>query len=197
MEQLDKAAIGQRIKQLRKARGLRQWQMAELLGATQPAVHKYENGILPEVKRLLELARIGNTSIEWILTGRHWENGSSQMDRMQGEVFDLAQQLHGFTPQERRALTSALEILQSASHHLRTATGRDLRDLNDAEIGRHTRNFEAHVLEPLVAALSVYDAVVTTLANSKVRDLHRFGRSGEDLAPERPIRMPALQKNAG
>jgi len=200
VEQLDKTAIGQRIKQLRKARGLRQWQMAELLGATQPAVHKYENGILPEVKRLLELARIGNTSIEWILTGRHWENGSSQMDRMQGEVFDLAQQLHGFTPQERRALTSALEILQSASHHLRTATGRDLRDLNDAEIGRHTRNFEAHVLEPLVAALSVYDAVVTTLARARVRELHGFSQEGSE--PRRPsedvtISGPALQKNAG
>lgn len=200
MEQLDKAAIGQRIKQLRKARGLRQWQMAELLGATQPAVHKYENGILPEVKRLLELARIGNTSIEWILTGRHWENGSLQMDRLQGEVFDLAQQLHAFSPQERRALTSALEIVQAASAHLRTVTGRDVRDLNDAEIGRLARSFEAHVLEPLVAALSVYDAVVTTLAQARVRELHGFSQG--DAEPRRPsedvaLSGPELQKNAG
>lgn len=199
MEQLDKAAIGQRIKQLRKARGLRQWQMAELLGATQPAVHKYENGILPEVKRLLELARIGNTSIEWILTGSHWENGSSQMDRMQGEVFDLAQQLHAFSPQERRALTSALEILQAASQHLRSASGRDIRELNDAEIGRNVRHFEAHVLEPLAAALSVYDAVVTTLARARVRELHGFSQG--DPEARRPtddvVTGPALQKNAG
>src|SRR5215813_13514873 len=83
VQPLDKAVIGERIKSLRKSKGLRQWQMAELLGATQPAVHKYENGILPEVKRLLELARIGQTSIEWILTGRHWENGSVDMERLQ------------------------------------------------------------------------------------------------------------------
>src|SRR5437667_12634131 len=82
MEPLDKAAIGQRIKSLRKSRGLRQWQMAQFLGATQPAIHKYENGILPEVKRLVELARIGSTSVEWILTGTHWENGSPEMQRM-------------------------------------------------------------------------------------------------------------------
>jgi len=173
--------------------------MAELLGATQPAVHKYENGILPEVKRLLELARIGNTSIEWILTGRHWENGSSEMDRMQGEVFDLAQQLHAFAPQERRALTSALEILQAASHHLRTVTGRDIRELNDAEIGRSVRTFETHVLEPLVAALSVYDAVVTTLARARVRELHTFsqGEAEPRRSDDMTISGPALQKNAG
>jgi len=200
VEQLDKMAIGQRIKQLRKARGLRQWQMAELLGATQPAVHKYENGILPEVKRLLELARIGNTSIEWILTGRHWENGSPHMDRMQGEVFDLAQQLHAFSPQERRALTSALEIVQAASQHLRTVTGKDVRDLSDAEIGRQARSFEAHVLEPLVAALSVYDAVVTTLAQARVRELHGFSQGDTETrgpAEDVTITGPALQKNAG
>jgi len=193
-------AIGQRIKQLRKARGLRQWQMAELLGATQPAVHKYENGILPEVKRLLELARIGNTSIEWILTGRHWENGSPHMDRMQGEVFDLAQQLHAFSPQERRALTSALEIVQAASQHLRTVTGKDVRDLSDAEIGRQARSFEAHVLEPLAAALSVYDAVVTTLAQARVRELHGFSQGDTETrgpAEDVTITGPALQKNAG
>ena len=200
MEQLDKAAIGQRIKLLRKTRGLRQWQMAELLGATQPAVHKYENGILPEVKRLLELARIGNTSIEWILTGRHWENGSPHMDRMQGEVFDLAQQLHTFSPQERRALTSALEIVQAASQHLRTVSGKDVRELGDAEIGRLARSFEAHVLEPLVAALSVYDAVVTTLAQARVRELHGFSQGdAETRGPAEDVTLsgPALQKNAG
>jgi hypothetical protein len=151
------------------------------------------------VKRLLELARIGNTSIEWILTGRHWENGSPEMDRMQGEVFELAQQLHAFTPQERRALTSALEILQAASHHLRTVTGRDIRELNDAEIGRSVRTFETHVLEPLVAALSVYDAVVTTLARARVRELHTFsqGEAEPRRSDDMTISGPALQKNAG
>src|SRR3989442_12746423 len=93
VEPLDKVVIGERIKQLRKTKGLRQWQMAELLGATQPAVHKYENGILPEVKRLLTLARIANTSVERILTGRHCENGSRDMDRLAPETYDLADRL--------------------------------------------------------------------------------------------------------
>ena len=37
-----------------------------------------------------------------------------------------------------------------------------------------------------------------TLANSKVRDLHRFGQAGSiELPVDRSVRMPSLQKNAG
>ena len=198
MEPLDKVVIGERIKSLRKSKGLRQWQMAELLGATQPAVHKYENGILPEVKRLLELARIGHTSIEWILTGRHWENGAPEMERLQAEVYELAYQFSAFTPEERRILADALEVINDAVAAVREATRKEPRDLNEVEIGRALKSFEKHGRESLMAALSVYDAVVTTLANSKVRDLHRFGQGAADeVTPDRPLRMPALQKNAG
>ena len=200
MEQLDKAAIGERIKQLRKSRGLRQWQMAQLLGATQPAVHKYENGILPEVKRLLEIARIGNTSIEWILTGRHWDNGSRSMDRMDVEVCDLAQQLHSFSAEERRAIGAALEVLHATSRELRAQTGLEPRELGEAELGRRMRAMESHILEPLMASLAVYDAVVTTLARARVRELHGFAQPAEPGAPrhdEVPVAVPTLQKNAG
>jgi transcriptional regulator with XRE-family HTH domain len=200
MEQLDKPAIGARIRRLRKSRGLRQWQMAKILGATQPAVHKYENGIVPDVKRLLEIARMGNTSVEWILTGRHWDNGSAEMDRMNTEVCDLAQQLHGFSAQERRAIGAALEVLQAAGRELRSSTGCEPRELSDAELGRRLRSFEAHVLEPLMAALAVYDAVVTTLAKGRVRELHAFSHGDAETGvpqDEVAVDVPHLQKNAG
>jgi transcriptional regulator with XRE-family HTH domain len=195
---LNKSVIGERIKAVRKSRGLRQWQMAELLGATQPAVHKYENGILPEVKRLLELARIGNTSIEWILTGRHWENGATQMDRLDAETYELAYLLRAFTDEDRRILSSALEVINAAAGAVRQATGREPREMSEADLGSALRAFEAHVREPLVAALAVYDAVVTTLASSKVQELHRFEQTpGEAAACDRPVGVPQLQKNAG
>ena len=198
MEPLDKVVIGERIKYLRKSKSLRQWQMAELLGATQPAVHKYENGILPEVKRLLELARIGHTSIEWILTGRHWENGSTEMERLRPEVYELAQQFNAFTPDERKILADALEVINGAVAAVREAGKREPREMGEVEVGRALKSFEKHGRESLMAALSVYDAVVTTLANSKVRDLHRFGQGApEEISPESALRMPVLQKNAG
>ncbi len=197
MERLDKTVIGQRIKQLRKGKGLRQWQMAELLGATQPAVHKYENGILPEVKRLLTLARIGNTSVEWILTGRHSENGSRDIDRLAPEIYELAYQLHAFSAEDRKILADALEIIGEAVRSLREASRREPRELTDVEVAGVMRSFESHAREALIAALAIYDSVVTTLSNSKVRDLHRFAGSGPESAVEGPVSIPDLHKNAG
>src|SRR5262245_46084174 len=199
MEPLDKAAIGQRIKSLRKSRGLRQWQMAQFLGATQPAIHKYENGILPEVKRLVELARIGSTSVEWILTGTHWENGSADMERMDREVFELARQVHSYTPEERRAVEAALEVLHAASRHLHARQQEEGRELSDAEIGRLVRSFEAHALEPLIAALGIYDAIVNAMARSRVRDMKAFSRPrSEEKADEQKASDGAvLRTSAG
>jgi hypothetical protein len=160
--------------------------MAQFLGATQPAIHKYENGILPEVKRLVELARIGSTSVEWILTGTHWENGSTEMPRMDREVFELARQVHDYTPEERRAVEAALEVLQAASGHLRAERQKGgSRELTDAEIGRLVRSFDEHALEPLITALGIYESIVTAMARSRVRDMKSFGRGRSDDKEEK------------
>ncbi len=197
MERLDKSVIGHRIKALRKSKGLRQWQMAELLGATQPAVHKYENGILPEVKRLLTLARIGNTSVEWILTGRHCENGAKEMDRLAPEIYDLAYQLRSFGAEDRKILADALEIINQAAQAVRDSARRDPSEMTDADLGRAFRSFESQARGALQAALAVYDAVVTTVANGKVRELHGFSGAAPEGAEEGPVSIPNLQKNAG
>ena len=64
MEELDKLAMGKRIRQIRLGRTLRQWELARRLGTTQSAIHKYEHGVDPEARRLVELARIGGTRSE-------------------------------------------------------------------------------------------------------------------------------------
>ncbi len=198
MGPLDKKVIGERIKLLRKTKGLRQWQMAEKLSATQPAIHKYENGILPEVKRLLELARIGNTSVEWILTGRHWDNGSTEMARLDRSIYELATQLNALTAEDRKILSDALEIISSAVASIRDRAAAEPRELGDLELARAIKSFESRTRELLTAALAVYDAVVTTLSNSKVRELHAFGQDTDDVVrPGRPSRIPPLHKNAG
>jgi transcriptional regulator with XRE-family HTH domain len=196
VDPLNKARIGQRIKHLRKGKGLRQWQMAELLGATQPAVHKYENGILPEVKRLMEIARIGNTSVEWILTGRHWENGSEEMARLEHEVYDLAYSLNALSPEDRRILGDALEVLHATVAALRTRTGKAPPEMDDAELGRVVKALQAQTLGPLLAAIAVHDAVVTTLTRSKVRELHRFGHAGSEHV-QRPAPVSDVEETAG
>lgn len=197
MDPLDKKVIGERVKHLRKSRGLRQWQMAERLSATQPAVHKYENGILPEVKRLLELARIGNTSVEWILTGRHWENGSAEMERMDSRVYELASHLQSLSEEDRKILAGALDVINDAVARVRQQSGMEPRDMSDAELARAIRAFESNSRETLIAALSLHDAVVTTATSSKVREIHRFGTSFDERESARPGRSSSIQKNAG
>jgi transcriptional regulator with XRE-family HTH domain len=112
MQELDKVGMGQRIRQIRTAAGLRQWELARLLGTTQSAVHKYEHGVVPEPRRLIELARIGNTSIEWILTGTHWESGSPEQHRVSPDVLRTALLLREL--RNRDAVDEALRILRAA-----------------------------------------------------------------------------------
>src|SRR5436309_1154661 len=114
METLDKIGMGDRIKQIRKKAAMRQWQLAEVLGTTQSAVHKYEHGVIPEPRRLVELSRLGKTTVEWILTGRHWQNGSQEQERPPVEVFRLAERLQNFGPEQRTALDEALRIMAEA-----------------------------------------------------------------------------------
>src|SRR5215510_4445762 len=111
---INKKEIGERIKKLRKEAGLRQWQLAEMIGATQPAIHMYERGVLPEPRRLLELARIGNTTVEWILTGRHWENGSEEIQRPSREAYQLAFKFENLSEHDREMIHQALQVLDSA-----------------------------------------------------------------------------------
>ena len=115
MKDLDKTALGERIRRIRGQAGLRQWELARLLGTTQSAVHKYEHGVVPEPRRLVELARIGGTSIEWILTGRHWENGSEDQKRVSAELLQTACALRELEDSERGSLEDALRILREAA----------------------------------------------------------------------------------
>ena len=170
MEPLNKKEIGKRIKRLRKEKDLKQWQMADILGATQPAIHKYENGILPEVKRLLELARVGNTTVEWILTGQHWENGSEERERIPGEVYRLAQRFHRFNEGQRRTLASALDMLEKAAQRIRERTQHDLPDSGIQELARALSEFDTVTRRAIAAALGVHEAVMESLVESHVRE---------------------------
>jgi len=119
MKDLDKLAMGKRIRQIRTRASLRQWELAKILGTTQSAVHKYEHGVVPEPRRLVELARVGGTSIEWVLTGRHWENGSEDQLRLTPDFLETACLLREVLDDDRSSIDEALRIVREAVHALR------------------------------------------------------------------------------
>jgi len=61
--------ISERVDIIRKQNGLTQEQFAARLNISQPAVSKYLKERVPPAEILLKIAGLGNTTIEWILTG--------------------------------------------------------------------------------------------------------------------------------
>lgn len=64
-------SIGERISNLRKEKNLSQGQLAEILGITRQAVSKWENDLaVPDALKIIHLADILDTDIEYLSTGR-------------------------------------------------------------------------------------------------------------------------------
>lgn len=61
--------FSQRISLLMSRLGLNQKELARQLGISQPAVSLYLKGRMPPADVIFRLARLANTSMEWILTG--------------------------------------------------------------------------------------------------------------------------------
>ena len=63
------AEIAGRIREIMQRRGLSQKELAAYLKVSQPAVSLYLQGRTPPAEVLYRLARLGNTTMEWLLTG--------------------------------------------------------------------------------------------------------------------------------
>lgn len=77
--------LNDRIKQLRKEKGLTQSQLADLLGVTDKAVSKWEVGEAnPDISLLVKLAEIFGVTIDFLLTGKA-EEPTISLDDMDTE----------------------------------------------------------------------------------------------------------------
>ena len=69
--------IGERIMALRKEKSISQTELAKRLNVSRQAVSKWEQGISsPDTERLIQLAEILGTEVEYLATGTHPEPGS-------------------------------------------------------------------------------------------------------------------------
>lgn len=63
-------AIGERISSLRKERNISQAQLAKILDVSRQAVSKWENDLsTPDTVKLIQLADVLNTEVEFLVTG--------------------------------------------------------------------------------------------------------------------------------
>jgi transcriptional regulator with XRE-family HTH domain len=114
VREIDKRALGRRIREVRREAGLRQRELAAFLGTTQSAIHKYERGVIPEPRRLLEIARVGETTVEWLLTGRHGETAGSQRRRPSDRTLRMAEEIERLAGNDRERVELAVRILRVA-----------------------------------------------------------------------------------
>lgn len=172
MQELDKQAMGARIRQLRLAAGLRQWELARFLGTTQSAVHKYEHGVVPEPRRLVELARVGGTSVEWVLTGHHWENGSDEQERIAPDLLETACLFRRLSQDGRETLDEALRIIREAVRAL--GNGSEEPDAPGADVVESTlRDHSGETLRLLESAWRIQRAVLRQVAQEAEQRLDR------------------------
>ena len=69
--------LGERITALRKERNISQGELAKRLEVSRQAVSKWEQGLSsPDTNKLIQLARILDTEVEYLATGVHPEPGS-------------------------------------------------------------------------------------------------------------------------
>ena len=69
--------IGERIMALRKEKNISQTELAKRLNVSRQAVSEWEQGTSsPDTERLIQLAEILGTEVEYLATGTHPEPGS-------------------------------------------------------------------------------------------------------------------------
>ena len=69
--------IGNRITELRKEKNISQTELASLLGVSRQAVSKWEQGLSsPDTAKLIQLAEVLGTEVEYLATGTHPEPSS-------------------------------------------------------------------------------------------------------------------------
>lgn len=182
MRELDKEAMGGRVRQIRLAAKLRQWELAQKLGTTQSAIHKYERGVVPEPRRLLELARIGETSLEWILTGHHWENGSRKQQRLSPELLDTAHLLSEVRGNGLARIDEALRIVRASLRALEQGDPNAAPESTfaRAEVAAHGRE----TLRLLESARRIQRAVLHQVSRDAERRLADAGRDPADQDSE-------------
>ena len=84
-------SIGNRIISLRKEQQLSQEEIADKIGVSRQSVSKWEtDACAPDAYNLMALAKIFNTSVEYIVTGKTSVDAKSQTNHESVEVKNLA-----------------------------------------------------------------------------------------------------------
>ena len=70
--------IADRIQKLRKAKGISQEQLADVVGVSRQAVSKWEMGTIPDMENMVKLGRYFDCSLDYLMNEEMENNTKSQ-----------------------------------------------------------------------------------------------------------------------
>lgn len=108
------SAVCSRIDSIRRQKQLSQEQLAQTIQVSQPAISRYLRDRIPPAVVLLRLARLGQTSIEWILcgdAGQDSENYISEPRASYGGQEDCGTLLKHMPTDMRQALEKLMRVM--------------------------------------------------------------------------------------
>ena len=116
-------ALGKRIKQLRKDKELTQKELANQISCSHAQLNKYESGLnTPPLDRLLLLAEVLETSVDYLLAGQG--NGKPPLNSQR--LIQRLQTIEGFSSDERETIIKLLDAM--IAKHTMESTARAMKD---------------------------------------------------------------------
>jgi transcriptional regulator with XRE-family HTH domain len=117
--EISNKSITERIDFIRRQNNLNQEQLAAKLNISQPAVSKYLKDRIPPADILLKIANIGETTVEWILTGekRHFYMNKTMHIKEKDSSYtvdtdiQLAYKIAKLKPKAKQTIKNLIEIL--------------------------------------------------------------------------------------
>lgn len=109
-------ALGKRIKQLRKDKGWIQKELAGQIGTSHAQLNKYESGQnTPPLDRLMMLADVLSTSVDYLLGGHH----KDELPVYNNRLIQRFQTIESFGSDEREIVITLLDAM-IAKHNMET-----------------------------------------------------------------------------
>lgn len=108
-------ALGERLRELRREKGLTQWELGNQIGVSASAVGMYEqNRREPDTNTLLRLCRAFSVGTDYLLRGEERQEISSLLESLRGELLLAPALLFNGEPVSRQDAAEISDAIEAA-----------------------------------------------------------------------------------
>lgn len=105
------ATMGSRIKQARKEKDMKQYELAEAVGVNFTAISLYESDKREPRRDILEkIARVTNVSVDYFYgLSEHKTLDKEKLEKVSKEAADLMERINKLPPEKRQAIINLID----------------------------------------------------------------------------------------